>query len=133
MPLYGHELLPDSDPFAIGLDLAVQLTHPDGSPRDFPGAARFRRLRATPPARVRVGLVCAVKRPARDGSAVLRGGFEIGRVTSGSFCPTLGTAASMALVEREAAAAGTSLDVVIRDAVQPARVVPLPFYSRPRG
>jgi glycine cleavage system aminomethyltransferase T len=39
----------------------------------------------------------------------------------------------MALVEREAAAAGTSLDVVIRDAVQPARVVPLPFYSRPRG
>ena len=133
MPLYGHELLPDSDPFAIGLDLAVQLTHPDGSPRDFPGAARFRRLRATPPARVRVGLVCAVKRPARDGSAVLRGGVEIGRVTSGSFCPTLGTAASMALVEREAAAAGTSLDVVIRDAVQPARVVPLPFYSRPRG
>lgn len=133
MPLYGHELLPDSDPFAIGLDLAVQLTNPDGSPRDFPGAARFRRLREAPPARVRVGLVCAAKRPAREGSAVLRDGVEIGRVTSGSFCPTLGTAASMAMVDREGAAVGTSLDVVIRDAVQPARVVPLPFYSRPRG
>lgn len=133
MPLYGHELLPDSDPFAIGLDLAVQLTHPDGSPRDFPGAARFRRLLGTPAAMVRVGLVCESKRPAREGSVVRRDGVDIGRVTSGSFCPTLGAAASMALIDRRASAPGTPVDVLVRDSVQPARVVPLPFYSRPRG
>ncbi|MFN9368983.1 MAG: glycine cleavage system aminomethyltransferase GcvT [Planctomycetia bacterium] len=133
MPLYGHELLPDSDPFAIGLDLAVQMTHADGSPRAFPGASRFRRLREAAAGRVRVGLVCAVKRPAREGAMVLRDGVEVGRVTSGSYCPTLGAAASMALVDREAALPGTAVDVLIRDAVQPARVVPLPFYLRPRG
>jgi aminomethyltransferase len=64
---------------------------------------------------------------------VLRDGVEVGRVTSGSYCPTLGAAASMALVDREAALPGTAVDVLIRDAVQPARVVPLPFYLRPRG
>jgi glycine cleavage system aminomethyltransferase T len=36
----------------------------------------------------------------------------------------------MALVEKRVAAAGTPLEVVVRDAVQPARVVPLPFYRR---
>jgi aminomethyltransferase len=133
MPLYGHELLPDSDPFAIGLDLAVQLTRPDGSPREFPGADRFRRMQASPAARVRVGLVCTSKRPAREGSLVRCAGVDVGRVSSGSFCPTLGAAASMAVVDRAAAAPGTALEVVIRDSVQPARVVPLPFYTRPRG
>ena len=49
-------------------------------------------------------------------------------MTSGSFSPTLGHAVAMAMVDREAAAAGTIVDVLIRDAAQPARVVPLPFY-----
>jgi glycine cleavage system aminomethyltransferase T len=39
----------------------------------------------------------------------------------------------MALIDRQAAVPGTAVEVVIRDAVQPARVVPLPFYTRPRG
>jgi glycine cleavage system aminomethyltransferase T len=37
----------------------------------------------------------------------------------------------MALVDREAAAEGTPLDVVIRDTAAPARVAPLPLYRRP--
>lgn len=133
MPLYGHELQPDSDPFAIGLDLAVQLAHPDGRPREFPGAGRFRRLREAAAGQVRVGLVCPTKRPAREGSVVRLDGLDVGRVTSGSFCPSLGVAASMALVDSRAAVSDTAVEVVIRDAAQPARVVPLPFYTRPRA
>jgi aminomethyltransferase len=37
MPLYGHELVAESDPFAIGLGLAVNLEDPAGNPRRFPG------------------------------------------------------------------------------------------------
>ncbi|MDA1200501.1 MAG: glycine cleavage system protein T, partial [Planctomycetota bacterium] len=55
----------------------------------------------------------------------------VGTVTSGSFCPTLGTAAAMALVDREAAATGTRLDLLIRDTPVAAEVTPLPFYKRP--
>jgi aminomethyltransferase len=52
-------------------------------------------------------------------------------VTSGSYCPTLGTAAAMAMVDRAAAADGTPLNVLIRDTAAAARVAPLPFYRRP--
>jgi aminomethyltransferase len=43
MPLYGHELREDSDPFAIGLGLAIDL---DG--RRFPGSEAFASMRGAP-------------------------------------------------------------------------------------
>jgi len=134
MPLYGHELAATSDPFALGLGFAVNLAAADGSPREFPGAAALRGIQALPAGRVRVGLVCEGKRAAREGSLVTRPGAPaavVGTVTSGSYCPTLGTAAAMALVDGDLAAEGTPLDVLVRGAVEPARVAPLPFYRRP--
>jgi aminomethyltransferase len=131
MPLYGHELVADSDPFAIGLELAVNLEGVDGRARDFPGAAAFRQLRDRPRGRVRVGLALDSKRTAREGAVVRRDGVEVGVVTSGSFCPTLARAAALALVDPDAAAPGTVLEAVVRDQPQAARVVPLPFYKRP--
>lgn len=134
MPLYGHELTAASDPFAIGLGFAVNLTAADGSPRGFPGAESLRTMQSAPAANVRVGLVFAGKRAAREGALVTRPGEPgavVGRVTSGSYCPTLGTAAAMAMVDRDLAAAGTEFDVLIREAACPARVAPLPLYRRP--
>lgn len=133
MPLYGHELVATSDPFAIGLDFAVTLTAADGSPRHFPGADTLRRMKDEPAPRVRVGLVFAGKRAAREGAAVTLPGDPaagIGAVTSGSYCPTLGSAAAMALVDRTLATQGTQLDVLIRDTACPATVTPLPLYRR---
>jgi aminomethyltransferase len=134
MPLFGHELTAASDPFAIGLGFAVNLAAADGAPRHFPGAAALRRMQAEPPKQVRVGLVCEGRRAAREGSLVTRPGAPsavVGTVTSGSYCPTLGTAAAMAVVDRDLAAEGTALDLVIRDTPGAARVAPLPFYRRP--
>jgi aminomethyltransferase len=134
MPLYGHELVAATDPFAIGLGFAVNLAAADGTARDFPGAAALRGMQAAPAGRVRVGLVCDGKRAAREGSLVTRPGEPaaiVGTVTSGSYCPTLGTAAAMALVDREAAVEGAPLDVLIRDTACPTRVAPLPLYRRP--
>jgi aminomethyltransferase len=134
MPLYGHELVAASDPFALGLGFAVNLTAADGAAREFPGAATLRSMQAQPAGRVRVGLICEGKRAAREGSIVTRPGDAasvVGTVTSGSYCPALGTAAAMAIVDRDAAADGTPLDVLIRDTAAAARVAPLPFYRRP--
>jgi len=134
MPLYGHELVAASDPFALGLGFAVNLTAANGAAREFPGAAALRNLQTDPAGRVRVGLVCEGKRAAREGSTVTRPGDAtavVGTVTSGSYCPTLGTAAAMAMVDRAAATDGTRLDVLIRDTAAAARVAPLPFYRRP--
>jgi aminomethyltransferase len=125
MPLYGHELREDSDPFAIGLGLAVDL---EG--RSFPGRERLAAMRAHPAGRVRVGLALDSRRSAREGHPVFIGDRHVGLVTSGSFAPTIGTAVAMAMVDRDVADAATAVDVMIRDARQPARVTPLPFYRR---
>jgi aminomethyltransferase len=125
MPLYGHELREDSDPFAIGLGLAIDL---DG--RRFPGAEAFASMRGRPADRVRVGLLLDSKRSGREGDAVHGGERRVGTVTSGSFAPSLGRAVAMAMVDRDVSAAGTPLDVVVRDSRQPARVTPLPFHRR---
>jgi aminomethyltransferase len=58
------------------------------------------------------------------------GGGVVGQVTSGTFSPTLGQPIAMAYVAPQYAAPRTALDVDIRGAAEPARVVPLPFYQR---
>jgi aminomethyltransferase len=131
MPLYGHELVASSDPFAIGLGLAVNLDAATGEPRQFPGRDALARMRSAQSARVRVGLAFDSKRAAREGSPVMVAGRDVGSVTSGSLAPSLGQAVAMALLDREVAAAGAAVDVLIRDVPQAAKVVPLPFYKRP--
>jgi aminomethyltransferase len=132
MPLYGHELTANADPFALGLGLAVNLESPQGTVRTFPGAAALRRMRDEPARRVRVGLAGVSRRAAREGAAVLRPGdaAAVGVVTSGSFSPSLGHAVAMALVDREAAVSDAPLEVAVREAREAVRVTSLPFYRR---
>jgi aminomethyltransferase len=54
-------------------------------------------------------------------------------VTSGTQTPFLKKAIGMAYVPSDITAAGTEIDVDIRGRAARARVVPLPFYRRPRG
>jgi aminomethyltransferase len=144
MPLYGHELLAGSDPFALGLGFAVNLDGPAG-PRDFPGAAALRRMREQPADRVRVGLVLDSRRAGREGAVVTLPGtapddaadrvttVTVGTVTSGGFSPSLERAVAQALVERPHATAGTRLDVLVRGEPLGAEVAPLPLVRRGGG
>jgi aminomethyltransferase len=127
MPLYGHELTEDIDPFQAGLAWAVK---PDKG--DFIGRAALLRRRQDVTPRQRVGLELEGKRIAREGAAVLRDGREIGRVTSGTFGPTLGKAIAMAYLDPNQTQPGTPCEVDVRGKPAPARVVPLPFYRRAR-
>lgn len=127
MPLYGHELSEEIDPFQAGLSWAVKMDKGDFIGRD---ALLRRREDATLPRRV--GLELASRRAAREGSAVLCEGRTIGRVTSGTLTPTLNKAIAMAYVEPAFTAIGTVCIVDIRGKSEEARVVPLPFYRRPK-
>jgi aminomethyltransferase len=110
MPLYGHELTRTTRPVEAGLGRISDL--------------------ATPGARVLVGLAAEGKRAGRAGYPVLRDGAVIGEVTSGALSPTLGIPIAMAYVDADASAVGTELALDVRGTAIPARVVPLPFYSR---
>jgi len=125
MPLYGHELSEEIDPFQAGLGFACYL---EGV--DFPGRDALLRIRAEPPRAVRAGLHLAGRRVARQGFPVLGKGQSIGWVTSGTFSPTLQESIAMGYVAPEWASPGTEVSVDVRGRQEPARVTTLPFYRR---
>lgn len=136
MPLYGHELSEQIDPLTAGLDFAVNL---EG--RQFVGRDALAAIRSGTLQQRRVGLVLAGKRVPREHYPVLSGGetgpvtngtVTIGTVTSGTFSPTLDRPLAMAYVRPEFAVIGTRVAVDIRGRGEPAEVVKLPFYVRPR-
>ena len=56
-----------------------------------------------------------------------KSGRRIGEITSGGFGPTVNGPVAMGYVESASAAAGTDLQVIVRDKALPAKVAALPF------
>jgi aminomethyltransferase len=81
----------------------------------------------------RVGLEIEGKRIAREGAVVSSDGREVGKVSSGTFSPTLDRAIAMAFLSKDAAEPGQKLTVDVRGQPAAARVVKLPFFQRPRN
>jgi len=82
----------------------------------------------TGPHRLRVGLRPTGKAPARALTPIVSpDGLSAGNVTSGGFSPTLGAPVAMGYVRRDVSAPGTELQLLVRDNILPAQVVPLPF------
>ena len=80
-----------------------------------------------------VGLEMTERGIARDGYKLLdNAGREIGYVTSGSPAPFLKKNIALAYVPPEFAAVGTAIKVEIRGQGVGARVVPTPFYKKPK-
>ncbi|MBX3423636.1 MAG: glycine cleavage system aminomethyltransferase GcvT [Pirellulaceae bacterium] len=125
MPLYGHELSEEIDPLTAGVGFAVNLDN-----RSFIGSDALRTLQASGVRQRRVGLQLQGRRAAREGAHVLDADQRIvGRVTSGTFSPTLQRPIAMAYVSAELSAVGSMLSVDVRGSRVEAQVVPLPFYK----
>lgn len=127
MPLYGHELNEHIDPLTAGLDFAVRFNKPE-----YPGKAAMEQIREAGLKTRRVGLKLEGRRIAREESPVIHDGAEVGKVTSGTFSPTLQQVIAMAYVPVSLAGDGQKLQVSLRGTPVNAEVVPLPFYKRSR-
>jgi aminomethyltransferase len=128
MPLYGHELSEELDPFQAGLDWAVKLDK-----GDFRGREALVRRRQDVTLRKRIGLELSGKRIAREGAAVQAEGKTIGTVTSGTFAPTLHKTIAMAYVEPAFTKPGIHCQVDVRGNAEAAQAVALPFYKRSKA
>ncbi len=125
LPLYGHDLSPETDPVEAGLTFAINKRRK--AEGGFPGAERILAALANGPARQRIGLALEGRQAAREGALVYAGDVEVGRVTSGGFSPTLEHPIAMAYVDAAHAAPGTVLELDNRGRRLPARVVAMPF------
>ena len=125
LPLYGHDLTPETDP--VSADLAFAISKRRRGEGGFPGAEPILAALAAGPSRQRVGLALEGRMAAREGVAIMRDGHAVGAVTSGGFSPSLERPIAMGFVESAHAAPGTELQLDVRGRLIPARVVPLPF------
>jgi aminomethyltransferase len=128
LPLYGHEISDTINVWEAGLDRFCKMEKPD-----FVGRAALENAREQGLNKTLVGLEVVERGIARDGYKVLaEDGREIGYVTSGSFAPFLKKNIALAYVPPEQASPGSTVKVEIRGQGVKARVVPTPFYRRPK-
>jgi aminomethyltransferase len=122
--LYGNDIDDSTTPLEAGLGWTVKLAKPA-----FEGREVLVRQKELGLERKLVGLEAEGRRVPRHGMAVEAGGKPAGRVTSGTFSPSLEKAIGMAYVATEHAAIGTALEVVAGATRIPARVVKRPFWT----
>ncbi len=126
LPLYGHDLDPETTPIAADLGFALSKRRREEG--GFAGAERILAERAEGPATKRVGLVVEGRQPVREGAAVVdAAGATIGKVTSGGFAPTVQKPIAMAYVPAALAVPGTRITLVQRGKQHQAEVVAMPF------
>ena len=123
MPLYGHEMTDDITPFETGLNMFVKMNK-----ADFIGKKALEERGI--PAIKRVGLKITGRGIAREHCTVFCEGNEIGYTTSGTHCPYIGYPAAMAILKKDDAEIGKTVEVDIRGRMVEAQIVALPFYKR---
>ena len=127
LPLCGTDMDATTTPLEAGLAWVVKLDK-----GDFVGRAALAAQAASGLTRRLVGLELDEPGIPRHGYGVWRDGTPVGRVTSGTKSPALGTFIGLAYVAVGAAAPGTPVAVDIRGRRVPAHVVERPFYRRVR-
>ena len=128
LPLYGHEISDTINVWEAGLDRFCKMEK-----MEFIGRGALEEAKAEGVKRTLVGLEMVERGIARDGYKVLDdGGREIGFVTSGSYAPFLKKNIALAYVPPNFAEVGSTVKVEIRGLGVAARVVPAPFYKRPK-
>jgi len=128
MALYGHEI---SETINVWEACLARFCKMDKG--DFIGRAALEKARTEGLKRVLVGLEAVDRGIPRDGYKVFDGaGKEIGFVTSGSYAPFLKKNIALAYVPPPFSAVGTEIFVEIRGQQVKCKVVPTPFYKRPK-
>lgn len=126
MPLYGHELTEEITPVQAGQQWALKTSKPEFIGRN----ALIEQLERDEYPRI-AGLVMKGRAPAREGYPVFFGGKPVGEIRSGSNAPAVGGQnIATALLSKEAATVGATVEVEIRGTRHEATIVPLPFYKR---
>jgi aminomethyltransferase len=128
MALYGHEISDTINVWEAGLDRYCKMEK-----GDFIGRAALEKAKAAGLKRTLVGLEMIDRGIARDEYCCCsESGDAVGVITSGSPSPTLGKNIALAYVPPQLSAVGMTILVEIRGNNYRAKVVPTPFYKRPK-
>jgi aminomethyltransferase len=130
--LYGNDMDETTSALEAGLGWIV-----GWNKGDFVGAGALRAQKLSGASRRLAGFELIDPGIARQGYDVYAGGAAgdgrpVGKVTSGTQTPTLKRSIGMAYLPQAGTATGSEFEIDIRGRRTRARVVPMPFYKRPK-
>ncbi len=134
--LYGHDMDDTIDPVSADLLFAIgKQRRIDGG---FVGAPRVLQIIKDGPENRRVGLLFEGRMPVREGAQIIDvQGKIIGRITSGTFAPSLKAPIAMAYVPSELAVLGNKVTALVRGREVVGTITRMPFvhqnYARKPG
>jgi len=123
MCLYGNDIDEDISPYEARLGFTVKLTK-----SDFIGKKALEKQKAEGARLLRIGLKATAQGIPRSGYEIVKDTSAIGKLTSGTFSPTLNLGIAMGYVPREHATEGQTLGIMIRGKRLDAVVTKFPFY-----
>ena len=126
MALYGHEIGASITPLESDLAWIVKFD----KTADFIGKSALEKQKADGVKRALAGFEMAGRGIGRDGYEVFIDGAAAGWVTSGGPSPTTGKNIGLCILPIEAAQAGRTIQIMIRNQPVDAVIVPTPFYKR---
>jgi len=128
LSLYGHEISEAINVWEARLDRFLKMEK-----GEFIGREALHQAKASGIKRSLVGLESIERGIPRDGYKVMDlSGKEIGYVTSGSYAPFLKKNIALAYVPVDLSALDTEVAVEIRNQPVKCKLVPIPFYKRPK-
>ena len=124
LPLYGHDIDDETSPFEAGLGWTVALEK-----KEFIGKEALLKVKEKGIQRQLVGFEMVDRGIPRQGYTIW-GDEPIGKVTSGSYSPTLKKNIGLGYVPVAESVIGNDLFIEIRASKLKARIVETPFYRR---
>ena len=128
LPLYGQELSATITPIEAGISFAVKCD----KEQDFNGKEVLKQQKEQGAPRKLVGIEMIDRGIPRHGYPVYSDDVLIGEVTTGTQSPTLKKNVGYVLIQSEYAKLDQIVAVEIRGKKLQAKIVPTPFYKRPR-
>ena len=129
MALYGNDIDDTTTVLEADLGWILKLAKPG----PFNGRAVLEKQKAEGVGRKLVGFELVDRGIPRHGCDCYAGGEKVGHVTSGTQGPFVKKAVGMAYLPVSLAEPGAAFEVDVRGKRLAARVVPKPFYRRPKG
>ena len=122
--LYGNDIDKTTNPLEAGLGWITKLNK-----GDFIGHDAISRVKENGIERKLVGFELQDRAFPRHNYKIIKGGTQIGHVTSGTFSPMLEKGIGMGYVTMENAVVGSEIEIEIRNKGMSAQVVKTPFYK----
>jgi len=126
--LYGHDINEETSPIEANLKWAISKNRID---EEFPGSKKIKKQINEGVNKLRVGIKPETKVIARESTKIFdNDNNEIGKITSGTFGPSVNGPIAMGYVSNTFSKSNTKVFLEVRGKKVPASICELPFYKK---